>query len=327
MKSHGAIMSLDIMAPRMAASVWSSLVFMSFLFVCPVFSHSSLITFTKDELLNIKQCTPVNFFPHFENTDTLLDILLGGAAALYKRSKRRKRGKRAGALVRLRRRGFRTPLPSIHLANVRSLTNKTDEILLLTRTNKDFSNSAALCFTETWLNDSILDSALHLPGFQLFRADRVAESTGKTRGGGLCFYINEGWCTDITTLKKMCFSNVEALSINCKPFYSPREFSSFILVNVYIPPQACVSVVLQQLADYITDTEQQHPDSLIIIVGDFNRANLTRELPKYRQHITCPTRESNILDHCYTTIRDAYHSVPWFIFFRPTDRSLNLPSL
>ncbi len=35
-----------------------------------------------------------------------------------------------------------------------------------------------------------------------------------------------------------------------------------------------------------------------------------RELPKYRQHVTCPTRDSNILDPCYTAIKDAYHSVP-----------------
>ncbi len=60
----------------------------------------------------------------------------------------------------------------------------------------------------------------------------------------------------------------------------------------------------------ITETEQQHPDSVIIILGDFNKANLSRELPKYRQHVTCPTRDSKILDHCYTTIKNAYHSVP-----------------
>ncbi len=38
--------------------------------------------------------------------------------------------------------------------------------------------------------------------------------------------------------------------------------------------------------------------------------NLFCELPKYRQHVTCPTRDSNILDHCYTTIKNAYLSVP-----------------
>ncbi len=82
-------------------------------------------------------------------------------------------GKRAGALVKLHQRGLRTPLPSIHLANLHSLPNKTDEHLLLSQTNKDFSNSASLCFTETWLNDAIPDSVLHLPNFQLIRADQI----------------------------------------------------------------------------------------------------------------------------------------------------------
>ncbi|KAK3560705.1 hypothetical protein QTP86_014734, partial [Hemibagrus guttatus] len=90
----------------------------------------------------------------------LLDIVVGGAVALFKRFEKRKRGKETGALVKLRQRGFRTVLPSIHLENLRSLPNKMDELLLLSRTNKDFSNSAALCFTESWLNDAIPDSAL-----------------------------------------------------------------------------------------------------------------------------------------------------------------------
>ncbi len=171
-------------------------------------------------------------------------------------------------------------------------------------------SSSALCFMETWLNDAIPDSALHLPSFQLIRADRDAESTGKSRGGGTCFYINERWCTDVTVLKKMCCPDLETLFINCKPFYSPREFCSFILVSVYIPPQAHVSSAVQKLADQITDTEQQLLDSVLIILGDFNKANLSRELPKYRQHVTCPTRDRNILDHCYTAIKEAYHSVP-----------------
>ncbi|KAL0154123.1 hypothetical protein M9458_050582 [Cirrhinus mrigala] len=294
----------------MAASVCCSFVLFLFLFVCPVLSNVFPISFSRNELLDIRNSTSDNFLPTFEHSDVLLDILVGGAALLYKRSKRRKRGKRAGALVKFRQRGFRTPLPSIHLANLRSLANKSDELQLLTGTNKDFLIFAALCFTETWLNGTIPDSALHLTGFQLIRADRVTDSSGKTRGGGLCFYINEGWCTDVTVLNKMCCPNVEAIFINCKPFYSPREFSSFILVSVYIPPDACVSAALELLADQITHTEQRYPDSFIIVLGDFNKAHLTRELPKYRQHITCPTRDSNILDHCYTVLKDAYHSAP-----------------
>ncbi len=145
-----------------ASSLTSSSVCVLFLFVFPVFCFSNTISLTRDELLNIRQNTPQNILPDFDYSDTLLDIIVGGAAVLFRSYRMRRWGKRAGALVKLRQRGLRTPLPSIHLANLRSLPNKTDELLLLSRTNKDFSNSAALCFTETWLNDTIPDSALHL---------------------------------------------------------------------------------------------------------------------------------------------------------------------
>ncbi len=105
------------MAPRMAAVVWNAPVLLMFLFVS-VFSQSISISFTRDELLDIRQHTPDNFFQFFEYSDALLDVLVGGAAVLVKRTLRRKRGKRAGALVKLRERGFRTALPSIHLANL-----------------------------------------------------------------------------------------------------------------------------------------------------------------------------------------------------------------
>jgi hypothetical protein len=184
-----------------------------------------------------------------------------------------------------------------------------DELLLLNQTNSDFYRSAALCFTETWLCERIPESALQLPGFQLIRADRNTELSGKTKGGGICFYLNVGWCTDVTVLEKTCSPHLESLFINCKSFYSPREFSSFVMVGVYIPPQACVADALQQLADQITDIEKKHPDSLVIIVGDFNNAKLNQELPKYRQHIKIPTRDKNTLDHCYTVLKDAYRAV------------------
>ncbi len=123
----------------------------------------------------------------------------------------------------------------------------------------------------------------------------------------MCFYINERWCTDVTVLKKMCCPDLETLFINCKQFYSSWEICSIILVSVYIN-LAHVILDLQKLAEQITETEQQHVDSVLIILGDFNKANLSHE--KCRQHVTCPTRDSNILDHCYSTITDACHSVP-----------------
>ncbi len=132
------------MAPRMAAVVWNAPVLLMFLFVCSVFSQSISISFTRDKLLDIRQHTPDNFFPVFEYSDALLDVLVGWAAVLVKRTLRRKRGKCAGSLVKLRERGFRTALPSIHLANLRSLPNKTDELLLQTRTFQTLLHCASL---------------------------------------------------------------------------------------------------------------------------------------------------------------------------------------
>ncbi len=94
----------------------------------------------------------------------------------------------------------------------------------------------------------------------------------------------------------MCTLNLGPVFINCKPFYSPREFLSFILGNT--------DAAMQQLTEQISETEQRYLDSLLIVLGDFNKANLSRELPKYRQHVTYTTRDGNILDHCYTTIKD-----------------------
>ncbi len=74
------------MAPRMAAVVWNTPVLLMFLFVCSVFSQSISTSFTRDELLDIRQHTPDNFFPVFEYSDALLDVLVGGAAVLVKRA-------------------------------------------------------------------------------------------------------------------------------------------------------------------------------------------------------------------------------------------------
>uniref|UniRef100_A0A3B1IGL0 Reverse transcriptase domain-containing protein n=1 Tax=Astyanax mexicanus TaxID=7994 RepID=A0A3B1IGL0_ASTMX len=297
------------MAPHMAASVQCSLFVILFLFIFVDTSNAHRIMFSREELLSIKQQTPVTISPNFIEPQCFLELLIGGTAIVCGRRKRR-RGKRAGILVRLRQRGFRMALPAMHLANVRSLPNKMDELLLLNKTNRDFYSSAALCFTETWLSELIPDNGLHLPEFCLHRADRQKELSGKMKGGGICFYINKGWCTDVTVVSKYCSPNLESLFLNCKPFYSPREFSSFILAGVYVPPQADVSNALQTLSDLVNLSELKYPDSLLIIMGDFNRAKLNHELPKFRQHINCPTRDNNILDHCYTVLKGAYHSVP-----------------
>lgn len=111
------------------------------------------------------------------------------------------------------------------------------------------------------------------------------------RRGKICFYINKGCRTDVTVLSKSCSPHLETLFINCKPFHSLQEFSSFISVSVYIPPRACVTEALQHMPDHTNDVQKKHSDFLLIVLRDFNRPNLIHE--RYKQHVKCPIRDTD----------------------------------
>lgn len=70
--------------------------------------------------------------------------------------------------------------------NVQSLSARSFskfEELKLTFTQ---SKADIICFTETWLDNSIADSMICIEGYQLIRNDR------NRRGGGICVYFRKG---------------------------------------------------------------------------------------------------------------------------------------
>ncbi len=244
--------------------------------------------------------------------------------------RRRKKhcGRRAGIRNRLRERAHSPPLPSILLANVQSLENNMDDLRARISFQRDIRDCNILCLTETWLTPMVPDTAVTpSDNFSVLRMDRTAEA-GKNKGGGVCFMINKKWCDprNISILSCSCSPHLEHLSIICRPFYLPREFSSIVVTSVYIPPQADTSLALSNLHDVLSGYINKHPDAAFIIAGDFNKANLKKVMPNFHQHISCPTRGLNTLDHCYTPLKNAYkaHSLPAFgkldhvaIFFTP----------
>ncbi|KAM9779978.1 NACHT, LRR and PYD domains-containing protein 3-like [Neosynchiropus ocellatus] len=190
----------------------------------------------------------------------------------------------------------------------RSLTNKLDDLALTINSKRDVADCSVLCFTETWLHGGAPDSAVQLPGFVLHRADRTEDSL-KRSGGGVCFFIKERWCSDTEILRRSCSPELETLSIRCRPFYLPREFASIILVAVYTPPEAGASSAARQLAAHVTELENAHPHSAVLIMGDLNHVNLGKSLPRYKEQTHAATRGENILDQCYSTISQAFHAV------------------
>ena len=223
----------------------------------------------------------------------------------YTSCSKRKRGKKGGIRQRLKRRGFRPPLPSIILANVRSIRNKLDEVSARVRYDYVFRESCIICFTETWLAADDNEHFTFIEGFSCVRSDRTDESK-KTKGGGLCIYINERYCNNYTVIKRMCSPELELLALSIRPFYLPREFGVVYIVLVYVPPTANNNVSAEYIAEVVHDLQSKSPDAPVIILGDFNKCRLKDDLPSFHQHVTCPTRDTRMLDLCYSNIAGAY---------------------
>ncbi len=153
----------------------------------------SITVYDRDTLLNIGSSVAQRK-PDFEffNADGLFTDTASEPFVWVAKStrRRRKRGKRAGVLVRLRRRAFRPPLPTILLANVQSLDNKLCELRARISYQRETRDCCVICLTETWMSAMVPDSAIELTGFSVHRSDRTKELTGKSRGGGVFVSIS-----------------------------------------------------------------------------------------------------------------------------------------
>ncbi|XP_030612077.1 uncharacterized protein LOC115799195 [Archocentrus centrarchus] len=177
---------------------------------------------------------------------------------------RRKRGKRGGLHAKLKARATRPPLPSLLVANVRSLENKMDELRARTIAQREIRECCALIFTETWITATTPDSAIQLQTHSVHRGDRTSAS-GKNKGGGVCVYVNKRWCVDVQVVEKHCCTDIEVLMVKCRPFYLPREFSAVLMLAVYIPPRADRTTALGVLHDIISKHETAHLDPPIAV--------------------------------------------------------------
>lgn len=139
----------------------------------------------------------------------------------------RKRGRKVGLRTCFRRKPFRQPLPSIMLGNVRSIRNKMDELRASVQYLSDYHQSCLICLSETWLAETDPESAIDLEGFSVVRADCSA-SSGKSKGGGLCMFINNKYCSPshVTVRNRLCTKDIELLAVNLRPYHLLREIVS-----------------------------------------------------------------------------------------------------
>jgi hypothetical protein len=86
------------------------------------------------------------------NESEVKDILIIPDQAIIPNTWSRRRGRRAGTLMRLRFQINKPLLPSVLLANVRSLENKLDKLHSRLSYQRDIKNCNILFFSESWLN-------------------------------------------------------------------------------------------------------------------------------------------------------------------------------
>ncbi|KAI4873604.1 hypothetical protein NFI96_014385, partial [Prochilodus magdalenae] len=156
------------------------------------------LSYSRQALLDINiRYTNIGFDHPLDFNQLLLEVIRtpGPSESLVPtvRARRRERKQRRGKCRDLRAKlmlsPHRTALPSVFLANVRSLPGKLDELKLWTLTQRRLMDCNLMFFTETWLNSDVVE----LEGRALFRADRSAAAMGKTHGGGNCIYVNKAW--------------------------------------------------------------------------------------------------------------------------------------
>ncbi|KAI4894227.1 hypothetical protein NFI96_006080 [Prochilodus magdalenae] len=187
---------------------------------------------------------------------------------------------------------------------------KLDELKIWTLTQRRLIDCNLMFFTETWLNSDVANSVVELGGRALFRADRSAAATGKTRAGGNCIYVNKAWCTDSVVMVTHCSADLEFLIIKCRPFYLPREFNCVYAGIVYVPPDANANAAMEVPCAAISKPQTDQPNGAFIVAGDFNHSDLRSGLPKFFQNVSCITRGHRTLDKVYTNVANAYKATP-----------------
>ena len=188
-------------------------------------------------------------------------------------------------------------LPSVAVINARSIKMKIDELSIILEENH--TDVASVC--ETWLEDSIDDQLVNISGYQLLRNDRIGK-----KGGGVMMYIKQ--TIPVKQWPALQDSKIESLWVTITPPRLPRSVSCISLAVIYYPPTGDHIKLQGHILHAIDHIRSFHPQTGIIITGDFNQFpdKLIEPLCNIRQVVKAPTRGKNILDKIFSNFHQLY---------------------
>ena len=188
-------------------------------------------------------------------------------------------------------------------ANVRSIFSKFDEFLAVI----NLDNPDIVGVTETWLHGEISNSEIQVPGYKIFRQDRIDTVGG--RGGGVLLYVRDSLnCVDVTDKFSGGFSNC----LWCELSLGVGNSTPLVIGIIYRSPNSCADNN-QRLFDSFRKVSSKRA----VVFGDFNFPDIDwhshlsgshgRDFLEvvsdgfFTQHVLFPTRGANCLDLVFST--------------------------
>lgn len=133
-------------------------------------------------------------------------------------------------------------------------------------------NFDIIALAETWLDETVIDSEIALPGYKFFRSDRDFLKTNKCCGGGLLLYVKDFYNCRIL---KEHNAGVECLSVSIE---TGNQIILFTLV--YAPPfenkhRDSYLDDFGKFSVHMDEIIEMAPTANLIICGDFNLPGYT----------------------------------------------------
>lgn len=152
----------------------------------------------------------------------------------------------------------------IYYQNVRGLRTKCLDLF----NNVLASNYDVLLFTETWLQDDVLDSELCDARYDIFRCDRDLRLCSKSTGGGVMICIRRE--LGATLVRDWFTGTAESVCLRI-PGQLISSKNDLFLIIVYTPPNPSgFSERMKNILDNINKVFRNHPFCNYLLVGDFN---------------------------------------------------------
>lgn len=120
--------------------------------------------------------------------------------------------------------------------------------------------------TETWLDTQIASSELFGPDFTVYRTDRSAENSSKTRGGGVLIAVRRSLCSGLL---------VDAMNDSLEQLWVTVTSNEWKIV-IYIPPNLRneVDIIDRHISSVDKAISTLNINDGILLFGDYNRPGL-----------------------------------------------------